>query len=124
MPLEINHNYDALKANLAGSSRLKETFLIFYSSIVDGKLWCPDCRDVEQSVKDIFEGNDDINGVIVYVGDRTTWRDPANRFRQEWKISSVPTLIRLTAHGTEESRLVESEVKDRTKLEKFVAGSN
>ncbi|KIK07244.1 hypothetical protein K443DRAFT_87470 [Laccaria amethystina LaAM-08-1] len=72
-------------------------FLIFYSSIVDGQLWCPDCRHVEQLVNDTLLSSD-LDAVIVYVGD------------QPWKVSSVPTIIRLR-DGKEEGRLVDQDIK-------------
>ncbi|KAG8888369.1 hypothetical protein FRB98_007764 [Tulasnella sp. 332] len=84
--------------------------LIFYSSVIDGQLWCPDCRFVESIIKTTFENSADRQGIIVYVGDQATWRNPNNTYRKGWKISSVPTLIRLNAEGKEESRLVDSEI--------------
>lgn len=62
-------------------------FLIFYSSIVDGQLWCPvsvyktiqvsagakynqkDCRHVEQLVNDKLLSSG-LDAVMIYVGDR------------------------------------------------------
>ncbi|KAG9036652.1 hypothetical protein FRB95_008236 [Tulasnella sp. JGI-2019a] len=84
--------------------------LIFYSSIVGGQLWCPDCRAVDDLVKTTFENSADKQGIIVYVGDRGVWRDANNKYRKRWKISSIPTLIRLDSEGKEHSRLVESEI--------------
>ncbi|KAJ7631243.1 hypothetical protein FB45DRAFT_561021 [Roridomyces roridus] len=33
-------------------------FLIFYSSIVDEKMWCPDCRAVDDVVQQTFAAAD------------------------------------------------------------------
>lgn len=65
-------------------------FLVCYSSVVDGKLWCPvrvhktnqmtagteynqkDCVRVEQLVNDTFLSSA-LDAVIIYVGDRHEW---------------------------------------------------
>ncbi|KAF8971733.1 hypothetical protein BDZ97DRAFT_1141472 [Flammula alnicola] len=85
-----------------------EHYIIFYSSIVHGEMWCPDCRAVEQLVKETFSNEDSgPEGLIVYVGDRTQWKTPSNIYRQEpWHISSVPTIVKLI-DGKEVSRLVD-----------------
>lgn len=85
-------------------------FLVFYSSIVDGQLWCPDCRRVEQLVNDKLL-NSDLDAVIIYVGDRHEWKTSSNVYRKEpWKVSSIPTIIRLR-DGTEEGRLVDEDIE-------------
>ncbi|KAG6919016.1 hypothetical protein DXG01_009726 [Tephrocybe rancida] len=48
-----------------------EQYLIFYSSIVDGKLWCPDCRDVESLINQTFSAAAGPSALIVYVGNRS-----------------------------------------------------
>ncbi|KAG5720541.1 hypothetical protein E4T56_gene2570 [Termitomyces sp. T112] len=73
-----------------------EEYIIFYSSIMDGKMWCPDCRDVEILVNRTFCGENSPSALIVYVGDRAEWRIPSNPFRGgAWKVTSVPTIIRI-----------------------------
>lgn len=66
-----------------------EEYIIFYSSVVDGKMWCPvssisigrrnfylyfpplqDCRDVEGLVEQAFGGADSPSALIVYVGNQ------------------------------------------------------
>lgn len=108
MPLTVSESITSAELPVASSGF--PTVLIFYSSVVDGRLWCPDCRDVDGLVKTTFENDSDWNGVIVYVGDRATWRDPNNKYRKGWKIASIPTLLRLDDEGKEHSRLVESEI--------------
>jgi len=61
------------------------------------------------------------------------WRDPKNEARVNWKVSSVPTILRLenvrfldpvpmTANdqGKETARLVEDEIMDKKRLSDFV----
>ncbi|KII93677.1 hypothetical protein PLICRDRAFT_100806 [Plicaturopsis crispa FD-325 SS-3] len=89
----------------------KETYLIFYSSPdSNGRLWCPDCRDVEGLVKGTFEPKDGPSGVIVYVGQKAEWKTPANAFRGEpWRVTGVPTIIKLR----DVARLVDNEITSR-----------
>jgi len=83
-----------------------ERFIIFYSSIVDGQMWCPDCRVVDNLVKETFSA-DAPEGLIVYVGDRTQWKSPTNVYRQKpWNITNVPTIVRLK-DGKEDGRLAD-----------------
>ncbi|KAI0361050.1 hypothetical protein OH77DRAFT_1543710 [Trametes cingulata] len=85
-------------------------FLIFFSSRDEsGKLWCPDCVDVEGVVQETFGPVDGPSGLIVYVGQRAEWKTPLNPFRAgPWNVDSVPTVIR-TRDG---ARLVE-EIPER-----------
>jgi len=70
--------------------KVPERFIIFYSSVVDGEMWCPvrpgsglqtrcaltkknllqDSRRVEKIVKDTFSATGP-DGLIVYVGTRS-----------------------------------------------------
>jgi len=94
-----------------------EQYLIFYSSIVDGKSWCPDCRDVEDLVKETFSSEDSPSALIVYVGDRAEWKSPSNVLRaQPWSLTDIPTIIRLR----DRARLVEREIAGG--LAEFVEG--
>jgi len=72
-------------------------YLIFYSSIdpVSNKMWCPDCRNVENPVEQVFGQPGAPSALIVYVGQRSEWKDSANPFRvTPWNISSIPTIVR------------------------------
>jgi len=72
-------------------------YLIFYSSIVDGQLWCPDCRDVKSLIEDTFSTDNSPTAGIIYVGNRAEWKEPSNVFRsQPWNITSVPTILKIT----------------------------
>ncbi|KAH7923249.1 hypothetical protein BV22DRAFT_1015792 [Leucogyrophana mollusca] len=73
----------------------KEKYIVFYSSRVDGKMWCPDCVAVEEPVQRIFGDENGPSAVIVYVGQKAEYGSK-NPFREEpWKIVSIPTIIRL-----------------------------
>ncbi|TFY72406.1 hypothetical protein EVG20_g574 [Dentipellis fragilis] len=52
-------------------SDVGEQFLVFYSSRDDaGRMWCPDCRDVEDLVERTFASADGPSALIIYVGQR------------------------------------------------------
>ncbi|KAI0695648.1 hypothetical protein BC835DRAFT_1273059 [Cytidiella melzeri] len=74
-----------------------DKYLIFYSSCDEnGKMWCPDCRAVEEIVQKTFSSPNGPSGLIVYVGQRTEWKSLSNPFRGEpWKVESIPTVIRV-----------------------------
>ncbi|TRM65037.1 hypothetical protein BD626DRAFT_567891 [Schizophyllum amplum] len=87
-----------------------EEYFIFYSSVVDGKMWCPDCRDVEGRVNATFTGAKAPSALIVFVGDRPKWKSQDNVYRQApYTISGVPTLLKLE-DGKEVARLVEGDI--------------
>lgn len=74
----------------------QERFLIFYSSRVNGQLWCPDCVAVDRIIQDTFGPEDGLSAVIVYVGQKPEWKTPSNIFRGEpWHITSIPTIIKV-----------------------------
>ncbi|PFH52238.1 hypothetical protein AMATHDRAFT_140416 [Amanita thiersii Skay4041] len=90
-----------------------DKFIIFYSSVVGGELWCPDCQDVQDLVKKTFDTPDSPSALIVYVGDRSQWKARSNIYRGDpWKIESIPTIIKLK-NGKEEGRLVLQEIQDQ-----------
>ncbi|KAJ7103257.1 hypothetical protein B0H15DRAFT_204000 [Mycena belliarum] len=100
-----------------------EEFLIFYSDVVDGKMWCSDCRAVDDGVQQTFAGPDAPIGVIVYVGNKPEWKAMDNVFRGEpFKITSIPTIIRLK-EKKEVGRLVEDEITTE-RLSAFVQGQS
>lgn len=71
-------------------------FLVFYSSPVNGELWCPDCRAVEHLVKDTFTGEETPDALIVHVGDRSQWKVESNPYRKNpWHLTNIPTIIKL-----------------------------
>ncbi|RXK39709.1 hypothetical protein M231_03064 [Tremella mesenterica] len=106
--------------SLNGPTSPKYTFLIFYSSVINGQMWCPDCRRVESTVKEAFDGPDKPKAIIHWVGDKATWRDPKNEARVQWKISNVPTILRIQ-NGKEVARLGnDNEIMDSKRFQAFL----
>ncbi|KAJ6483890.1 hypothetical protein DFH09DRAFT_1106617 [Mycena vulgaris] len=98
-----------------------EEYLIFYSDVVDGRMWCPDCRAVDDVVRNVFAGPDGPSAVIVYVGNKPKWKAMDNVFRGEpFKIDGIPTIVKLR-EKVEVGRLVDAEIN--SKLAAFVAAS-
>ncbi|KAI9638780.1 uncharacterized protein MKK02DRAFT_41807 [Dioszegia hungarica] len=126
MPIDYTP-YPHVLNQLGGPTAPKYTYLIFYSSIVDGpngqpkQMWCPDCRDVEGIVKATFGGAKQPKAVIWWVGEKaeSRWRTPTNHARSHWNVQSVPTILRLE-EGKETARLVEGEILDQDRLAEFV----
>ncbi|KIJ54230.1 hypothetical protein M422DRAFT_153602, partial [Sphaerobolus stellatus SS14] len=85
----------------------------------EGRMWCPDCRDVEDLVQKTFAESQE-KGIIIYVGQRAEWKRPANKFRKSHNIQSVPTIVRFE-NGKETGRLVDSEILESGKLEKLLS---
>ncbi|GMK56336.1 hypothetical protein CspeluHIS016_0301760 [Cutaneotrichosporon spelunceum] len=94
---------NALRGPTAG-----RTFLLFMSNIVNGQMWCPDCRNVESLVEAAFEGDDQPTCAIVWIT-REDWKKPDCPERVQWKLTGLPTIIRFD-DGHENGRLVEGEM--------------
>ncbi|KAN0133317.1 Eukaryotic protein of unknown function (DUF953) domain containing protein [Lactarius tabidus] len=96
---------------LSSCESVKQEFVIFYASRDDdGKMWCPDCRIVEDLIERTFAPADGPSGLIVYVGQRIEWKTGANFFRAApWRIRSIPTVVRLQG-AKEVGRLVEDQI--------------
>ncbi|KAM6498688.1 Eukaryotic protein of unknown function (DUF953) domain containing protein [Amanita muscaria] len=103
-------------------TQVPDQFIVFYSSIVDGHMWCPDCRDVDQLIQDTFKSEGSPSALIVYVGDRTQWKSPSNIYRAEpWNIQSIPTIVKLK-NGSQEGRLILNEINER--LQPFIGSDD
>lgn len=76
----------------------------------NGESWCPDCAKADPVVTGAAKKKEDGVLLIVTVGDREMWKDPANPFRvnEMTKISSIPTLVNWTTG----QRLVEEECRN------------
>ncbi|KZT62582.1 thioredoxin-like protein [Calocera cornea HHB12733] len=120
MPL-LYTAYPRVLNSFYGPSPPKRPFLIYYASIdpATGQMWCPDCRAVESTVKDLFEKEDGPTGLIIWVGQRAEWKDPNNQYRKEAGITGVPTIVKLK-DGKEVARLVEYNILDKDKLSAFM----
>ena len=53
-----------------------------------------DCRDVEATVKETFDGADKPKAIIVWL-EREDWRRPDNEARIKWNVQNIPTILRL-----------------------------
>jgi len=96
---------------LSSYEGINEKFVIFYASRDEsGRMWCPDCRDVEDITARTFAPADGPSGLIIYVGQRPEWKTERNKFRSApWRIESIPTIVKLK-DGAEVGRLVEGEI--------------
>lgn len=96
---------------LSSYESAKHDFIIFYASRDgNGKMWCPDCRNVEEIIERTFAPADGPTGLIVYVGRQTEWKTGANFFRAApWRIRSIPTVVKLQDEK-EVGRLVEDQI--------------
>ncbi|KAJ7170153.1 hypothetical protein C8R46DRAFT_225392 [Mycena filopes] len=96
-----------------------EEFLIFYSDVVDGEMWCPDCRVVDEQIREAFAGANSPSAAIIYVGNKPEWKSMDNVFRGDpLKITDVPTIVKLS-ENKEVGRLVDKEIK--AGLDKFIS---
>ncbi|KLO20060.1 hypothetical protein SCHPADRAFT_898124 [Schizopora paradoxa] len=76
-----------------------------------------DCRDVESLVAQVFGQEGAPSALIVYVGQRSEWKDGANSFRATpWNINAIPTVVR----RKDDARLVEAGITDAA-LKEFVS---
>ncbi|KAF7347603.1 Duf953 domain protein [Mycena venus] len=129
MPLNIADN--PLENPVALLNRPEE-FLIFYADVEDGKMWCSDCRAVDEQVRKTFTDSPSVGAA----GDRIlswiltdgaaayicvclfSWKAKDNVFRGEpFEVTDIPTIVKLR-EGKEVGRLVDQEIK--TKLADFV----
>ncbi|KAJ7878614.1 hypothetical protein B0H13DRAFT_973654 [Mycena leptocephala] len=120
MPLNVA---DTTLARATPASLLDrpEEFIIFYADVEDGRMWCSDCRAVDEQVQKTFAAQDGPSAVIVYVGSKPNWKAKDNIFRGEpFKITDVPTVVKMRERK-EVGRLVDTEINP--KLADFVADS-
>ncbi|KAK7063989.1 Duf953 domain protein [Favolaschia claudopus] len=117
MPLNIVENP---VENPAALLDRPEAFLIFYSNVEEGRMWCSDCRAVDEHVRKVFSESDTGPvAAIVYVGSKPVWKAKDHVFRGEpLKIGGVPTILKIR-EGKEVGRLVDKEIN--TQLEQFVS---
>ncbi|ORY34598.1 hypothetical protein BCR39DRAFT_513556 [Naematelia encephala] len=118
MPLHAKP-YPHVFNSLNGPTAPAQTYLVFYSSVVDGRMWCPDCRNVEQVVKDAFDGPDKPKAIIHWVGTSSEWKTETNPARVDWNVQTIPTILRIE-NGKETARLVENDILEEGRLASFI----
>jgi hypothetical protein len=96
-PNSAGHSYPQLLSSISSPSSDQPVYLICYSDPdpSTGKLWCPDCRDVQEPVKAFFSAPESPKGIIYWVGQRPEWRSPENPARVRWNVHNVPTILKL-----------------------------
>jgi len=120
MPL-IEQPLPSLLTTLHGPNPPDRPILIFYASRDEnGRMWCGDCRRIEQLVKEKFEAEGAPTGIVFDVGDKPTWKSPENEYRKLYGIDSIPTIIKLV-DGKESSRLVDQDITE-TNLARLLEG--
>ncbi|WVW86818.1 hypothetical protein I302_108873 [Kwoniella bestiolae CBS 10118] len=121
MPLTTSGQYPPSDSYLKPQAGKKSTYLIFYSDVEGGRMWCPHCRDVEGVVKSAFTGGSKPNGVITYIGPYSGWKNvPSHPARIKYGVRSVPTIIRLDENGKELDRVEKSGILDGSRFEDFL----
>jgi len=110
--------YDA-----ASLSNATERFLVFFSSRLPESdlLWCPDCVAVEHLIRNTFDSENGLSAALVYVGQKSEWKTHDNVFRNEpWKVTAIPTIIKLNEAGEEIGRLVDGQNSIPEELSSFI----
>ena len=68
MPLQVSTESPAVIAEQLDSAE-KPAFLVVYASLVNGRMWCSDCRDAEKFVNEAFEKSEE-DVKVVYAGNK------------------------------------------------------
>jgi len=98
------------------SAPVGDALVLFFGNLdASGRSWCPDCRNIEDTVQTQLARP---GSYIVYVGDRAQWKTPDNRYRKDWSVTGIPTLVSVK-DGKEVGRL-EDELEDAEKVAAFV----
>ncbi len=124
MPLRISSDSSEDVAKALNPNPTKPAYLVVYASVVDGRMWCGDCRDAEPLVNAKF-GDSGETATVVFAGSEPEWvalfllhsflcsflgifqADQTNRWRSAdniWKkqpflVTALPTIIKVTADG-------------------------
>ncbi|WWC65930.1 uncharacterized protein I303_108552 [Kwoniella dejecticola CBS 10117] len=122
MPLTNAGQYPPSEALLKTShDDPKATYLIFYSDVEGGKMWCPHCRDVEGLLRSNFEGKSKPHGVITYIGPYSGWKNvPTHPARIKYGVRTVPAIIKFDSTGKELDRVDKSGILDSARFEEFL----
>lgn len=83
--------------------------------------WCDDCNQAYEVLDDRVErqlaADAGFRFLTVFVGDRPSWKDPANRFRTQHAITSIPTLRNL---GSQRS-ISEADCLDQAQIDRVLS---
>nr|GAT57468.1 predicted protein [Mycena chlorophos] len=117
---------DLVHASITSAHAARFDYLVFYASIdpTQGRMWCGDCRRVEEVVRRVFDDAGGPSAAIVYVGSKPEWKSPTSAFRGEpFILTDVPTIAKLERDGNGNVgivKLVDTEID--AGLPAFVAG--
>ncbi|EPQ28613.1 uncharacterized protein PFL1_03916 [Pseudozyma flocculosa PF-1] len=117
MPLDTTHTTPPSPTSAAASTH----YLVFFSS--GSPPWCPDCVDAQPAIQSVFVDEKATNGAHAYmilVGEKPEWKTPENRYRKEYGLKCIPTILRIE-NGKETARLEDDECKSKDTLAAFVA---
>jgi hypothetical protein len=72
MPLQLSSDSPEDVAKALNTNSSKPAYLVVYASVVDGRMWCGDCRDAEPFVNAKF-GKSGKTATVVYAGSKPEW---------------------------------------------------
>ncbi|KAJ7070785.1 hypothetical protein C8F01DRAFT_1244487 [Mycena amicta] len=117
MPLNVV-DLSVIGENISALLERPEEFLIFYANVENGRMWCGDCRRVQDAVRSVFEDPHGPSAAIVYVGSKPEWKALDNVLRgAPFWLTDVPTIVKLK-EGNEVGKLVDNEID--TGLSEFI----
>ncbi|KAL2822172.1 hypothetical protein BDW59DRAFT_149738 [Aspergillus cavernicola] len=128
MPVLTDFTLPTSPLTLALPATPNAVFFISFHASPDpttGKPWCPDVVAALPHLNEVFSAAHKPQVAFVDVGLRPEWKDLSNVYRTKWNVSFVPTLARyerVDGEVKEVGRLVEGEILDRARLNKFVGG--
>ncbi|XP_070788233.1 thioredoxin domain-containing protein 17 [Pituophis catenifer annectens] len=102
------HGYEEF-VRVAREQQQRGQVFVYFSGDKDpdsGTSWCPDCVKAEPIVRAELPNMPD-GSIFIYcqVGPRDYWKNPNNEFKQNLKLTGVPTLLK---YGTPQ-KLVEED---------------
>lgn len=143
MPVITDFSLPSSAAALQLSAEKPVTFLSFHASPDPntGKPWCPDVVAALPHLQEVFSTPQAPQVAFINVGQRDQyvpfishfnalhtdyhlrWKDLSNVYRTKWNVNAVPSLVRyelVDGNVKETGRLVEAQILDRGRLNKFV----
>eukprot|EP00045_Choanoeca_perplexa_P000101 m.12994 g.12994 ORF g.12994 m.12994 type:complete len:107 (-) comp10074_c0_seq1:204-524(-) len=100
----------------------KRVFVLFCGKKdADGNSWCSDCVKAWPVISKVVNAHAQPTDVFIYVdvGNRDTWKNPANEFRTrpDFKLTGVPTMVEWQSP----KKLVEEQLQDESMVEMLLA---